>query len=48
MEKANQMAGNAGDGYKVAVFATRAIVWAESEEAHKDNLQNNSLLKYRR
>jgi hypothetical protein len=48
MEKANQMAGNAGDGYKVAVFATRAIVWAESEEAQKDNLQNNTLLKSRR
>lgn len=48
MEEAKKMASRAGEGFKTAVFATRAIVWAESEEAQKDNLKNNTLLKSRR
>lgn len=48
MEEANKVASNAGEGFKTAVFATRAIVWAESKEAQKENLKNNTLLKSRR
>lgn len=48
MQAANQMASNAGEGYKAVQFPTRVIVVPETKEAEKDNLKNNTLLKSRR
>lgn len=45
---ANATAHEAGDGYKVVEFPSRVIVTADSEEAKRDNLKNNTLLKARR
>lgn len=48
MEGANQLASNAGAGYKAKQMSTRVIVVPETEEAERDNLKNNTLLKSRR
>jgi hypothetical protein len=48
MQGANQLASNAGDGYKAVQMPTRVIVVPETEEAERDNLKNNTLLKSRR
>ena len=48
MEKANQIASNAGAGYKAVQFPSRVIVVPETKEAERDNLKNNTLLKARR
>ncbi len=45
---ADQIAGNAGEGYKVKQMPTRVIVVPETKKAEKDNYQNNTLLKSRR
>lgn len=48
-EVADQVAARAGDGYATDVYqaGTRVIasVYTETEEAMKDNLENNTLLK---
>lgn len=48
-EVAEQVAARAGDGYATDVYqaGTRVIasVYTETEEAMKDNLENNTLLK---
>ena len=48
-EVADQVAARAGDGYATDVYqaGTRVIasVYPETEEAMKDNLENNTLLK---
>ena len=48
-EVAEQVAARAGDGYTTDVYqaGTRVIasVFTETEEAMKDNLENNTLLK---
>ena len=48
-EVAEQVADRAGDGYATDVYqaGTRVIasVYTETEEAMKDNLENNTLLK---
>ena len=48
-EVADQVAAKAGDGYATDVYqaGTRVIasVYTETEEAMKDNLDNNTLLK---
>lgn len=48
-EVAEQVAARAGDGYATDVYqaGTRVIasVYTETEEAMKDNLDNNTLLK---
>lgn len=48
MQGANQIATNAGAGYKAVQMPTRVIVVPETEEAERDNLKNNTLLKSRR
>lgn len=48
MQGANQIAANAGAGYKAKQMKTRVIVVPETEEAERDNLKNNTLLKSRR
>lgn len=48
MQAANQVADNAGDGYKAVQFPTRVIVVPDTQNAEKDNLKNNTLLKSRR
>ena len=48
MVGANQLASNAGAGYKAKQMKTRVIVVPETEEAERDNLENNTLLKARR
>jgi len=45
MQAANQVASNAGAGYKAVQMPTRVIVVPDTEEAEKDNLKNNTLLK---
>ena len=46
---ANGIAGRAGDGYVVTTYTGRtrvnASVYAATEEARRDNLKNNTLLK---
>ena len=48
-EVAEQVAARAGDGYATDVYqaGTRVIasVYTETEEAMKDNLENNTMLK---
>lgn len=48
-EKAEEIAARCGDGYSTDVkyMTTRVIasVFTDSEEAYKDNLENNTLLK---
>lgn len=48
MQGANQIATNAGAGYKAIQMPTRVIVVPDTEEAERDNLKNNTLLKSRR
>lgn len=48
MEKANQIASNAGAGFKAVQYPTRVIVVPETKEAERENLKNNTLLKARR
>lgn len=48
MQGANQIATNAGAGYKAVQMPTRVIVVPETKEAERDNLKNNTLLKSRR
>lgn len=48
MQGANQIASKAGDGYKAKQMKTRVIVVPDTEEAERDNLKNNTLLKSRR
>ena len=48
MQGANQIASNAGAGYKAKQMKTRVIVVPETQEAERDNLKNNTLLKSRR
>lgn len=48
MRAANQIASNAGSGYKAVQFPSRVIVVPETKEAERDNLKNNTLLKSRR
>lgn len=43
--KAQQISGNAGDGYRAIVMPTRAIVVPDTKKAAQDNLDNNTLLK---
>ena len=38
-------ASRAGKGYKTRVMPTRAVVFADSKSAQKDNLEHNTLLK---
>lgn len=45
MGAANAAAESAGDGYKAVQYPTRVIVVADSKEAERDNLKNNTLLK---
>lgn len=49
MEVAERVASSAGDGYTTRLHTSeqRAIVnvYAETEEAYQDNLDNNTLLK---
>ena len=46
---ANGIAGRAGDGYMVTTYTGKtrvnASVYAITEEARRDNLKNNTLLK---
>jgi hypothetical protein len=46
---ANGIAGRAGDGYMVTTYTgtnrVNASVYAVTEEARRDNLKNNTLLK---
>jgi hydroxymethylglutaryl-CoA reductase len=48
-EVAEQVAARAGDGYATDVYQTGtrviASVYTETEEAMKDNIENNTLLK---
>ena len=48
MSHANQIATNAGDGYKAVQKGTRVIVVPDTKAAEQDNLRNNTLLKARR
>lgn len=48
MSAANQIASNAGTGYKAVQYPSRVIVVPETTKAEKDNLKNNTLLKARR
>lgn len=48
MSAANQIASNAGAGYKAVQYPSRVIVVPETKEAERDNLKNNTLLKARR
>ena len=48
MEAAQNIASNAGEGYKAVQMSTRVIVVPDTEEAEQDNLDNNTLLKARR
>ena len=48
MEGANQVAANAGDGYKAVQLPSRVIVVPDTKKAERDNLKNNTLLKSRR
>lgn len=48
MACAQQIAGNAGEGYKAKIMSSRVIVIPETKEAEKDNYKNNTLLKSRR
>ena len=48
MEGASRIAGNAGAGYKAVQYPTRVIVVPDTEEAERENLKNNTLLKARR
>lgn len=45
MDAGNQVALNAGQGYRSVIMSTRVIVLPETEEAEQDNLNNNTLLK---
>lgn len=42
---AQQLATQAGVGYKPLMMQTRVIVVSDTEEAEQDNLNNNTLLK---
>lgn len=48
-ERARRIAGNAGDGYETDVYSGKnranAAVWAATDRATADNLNNNTLLK---
>ena len=48
-EHANAIAGRAGNGYGVSTYTGRtrvnASVYCATEEAYRDNLKNNTLLK---
>lgn len=45
MNAAQQVAETAGKGYRAVIMSTRVIVVPETEEAARDNLENNTLLK---
>lgn len=45
IDAGNQVALNAGQGYRSVLMSTRVIVLPETEEAEQDNLNNNTLLK---
>lgn len=48
-ERANQIASRAGAGYATDTYKGRnrvnASVWADTPEARRDNLKNNTLLR---
>lgn len=49
LERANEIAARAGEGYTTDVFVGKtranASVFANTEEAMRDNMENNTLLK---
>ena len=45
LEAAHGIQQNAGNGYEVVQKPTRAIVRPKTDEAARDNLENNTLLK---
>lgn len=48
-ERAQDVLNRAGDGYELDTYTgqnrVNAMAWAESSEARRDNLENNTLLK---
>lgn len=49
VESANQVRSRAGDGFEVESYTgfdrAHAVVFADTPEAKRDNLENNTLLK---